>query len=95
MSREAHVRLCEGLGVKFPRSTHPYIPTGEGWLYFAGIKDLCSKKIVGFSLSPRMDIVLVANALHKAFRTHRPLPGLILHSDRGSQYCVVTLIRKT
>jgi Transposase and inactivated derivatives len=64
-----------------------YISTGEGWLYLAGIKDLCSKKIMGFSLSPRMDTALVANALHKAFLTHRPLPGLILHSDRGSQYC--------
>ena len=87
MSREAHVRFCEGLGVKVPRPTHPYIPTREGWLYLAGIKDLCSKEIVGFSLSPRMDTGLVTKALHNAFHTHRPLPGLTLHSDRGSQYC--------
>lgn len=64
-----------------------YIPTHEGWLYLAGIKDLCSKEIVGFCLSPRMDVSLVLNALHKAFQTHRPAPGLMLHSDRGSQYC--------
>lgn len=64
-----------------------YIPTREGWLYLAGIKDLCSKEIVGFSLSPRMNASLVLNALHKAFQTHRPFPGLMLHSDRGSQYC--------
>ena len=64
-----------------------YIPTREGWLYLAGIKDLCSKEIVGFSLSPRMDTDLVMDALHNAFHAHRPLPGLTLHSDRGSQYC--------
>ena len=64
-----------------------YIPTREGWLYLAGIKDLCSKEIVGFSLSPCMDSNLVVTALHNAFLSHRPLPGLMLHSDRGSQYC--------
>ena len=64
-----------------------YIPTREGWLYLSGIKDLCSKEIVGFSLSPRMDSNLVVTALHNAFLSHRPLPGLMLHSDRGSQYC--------
>jgi len=64
-----------------------YIPTREGWLYLAGVKDLYSKEIVGFSLSPRMDAALVVNALRNAFHAHRPAPGLLLHSDRGSQYC--------
>ena len=64
-----------------------YIPTREGWLYLAGVKDLYSKEIVGFSVSPRMDSSLVVNALRNAFHTHRPAPGLLLHSDRGSQYC--------
>jgi putative transposase len=64
-----------------------YIPTREGWLYLAGVKDLYSKEIVGFNLSPRMDTALVANALRNAFHAHRPAPGLLLHSDRGSQYC--------
>ena len=64
-----------------------YIPTREGWLYLAGVKDLYSKEIVGFSLSPRMDTALVVNALCNAVHTHRPAPGLLLHSDRGSQYC--------
>ena len=63
------------------------IPTREGWLYLAAVKDLYSKEIVGFSLSPRMDTALVVNALRKAFHAHRPAPGLLLHSDRGSQYC--------
>lgn len=64
-----------------------YILTREGWLYLAGIKDLCSREIVGFSLPPRMGSTLVMNALYNAFHSHRPLPGLTLHSDRGSQYC--------
>ena len=64
-----------------------YIPTREGWLYLAGIKDLCSKEVVRSSLSPRMDTELVTSALHRAVHVHRPLPDLTLHSDRGSQYC--------
>ena len=64
-----------------------YIPTRQGWVYLAGIKDLCSREIVGFSLSARMDTDLVMNALTKALRFYRPPAGLILHSDRGSQYC--------
>lgn len=64
-----------------------YIPTGEGWLYLAGIKDLYSKEIVGFSLSSNMRADLTLTALDKALRLHRPPAGLILHSDRGSQYC--------
>ena len=64
-----------------------YIPTREGWLYLAGIKDVYSKEIVGFSLSERMDSNLVLCALTRAMHIHRPPVGLILHSDRGSQYC--------
>lgn len=71
-----------------------YIPTLEGRLYLAGIKDLCSREIVGFSLSSRMDTALVSTALDKAFKTHKPPPGLILHSDRGSQYCSRTYQKK-
>jgi putative transposase len=64
-----------------------YIPMGQGWIYLAGIKDLHSREIVGFSLSARMDASLVLNALTKAVLLHRPPVGLILHSVRGSQYC--------
>lgn len=42
MNREVHVRFCEGPWVQFPRSTHPYIATDEGWLYLAGLEDLLS-----------------------------------------------------
>ncbi len=64
-----------------------YIQTQEGWLYLAGIKDLCTKEIVGYSLSDRMTQNLVITALHRAISRHRPGNGLLLHSDRGSQYC--------
>lgn len=64
-----------------------YIPTRQGWVYLAGIKDLHSREIVGFSLSARMTTGLTLDALTKALHVHRPPVGLILHSDRGSQYC--------
>ncbi len=64
-----------------------YIPTAEGWLYLAGIKDCCSKEIVGFHMSSHMDTTLVLKALTKAYEARRPSHGLLLHSDRGSQYC--------
>ena len=64
-----------------------YIWTGEGWLYLAALKDLCSKQVVGYSLSERMTADLVCNALSMAIRNHKPSQGLIVHSDRGSQYC--------
>jgi transposase InsO family protein len=64
-----------------------YIPTHEGWLYLAGIKDLHTCEIVGYALGERMTKELVARALFGAVSQHRPPPGLIHHSDRGSQYC--------
>ena len=64
-----------------------YIDTAEGWLYLAAVLDLYSRKIVGWSMSDRMTAVLVCDALRMAlFRRHRPR-GVIMHSDRGSQYC--------
>ena len=71
-----------------------YIPTRQGWVYLAGIKDLHSREIVGFSLAERMDTGLVLAALMKAVRFHRPPVGLILHSDRGSQYCSAAYQKK-
>lgn len=64
-----------------------YVPTAEGWLYLAGIKDLHTCELVGYALGSRMTQDLVATALFGAVAQHRPPPGLILHSDRGSQYC--------
>ena len=64
-----------------------YIPTEEGWLYLAGIKDLFTREIVGYAMGERMTQELVSQALTQALEAKRPGPGLILHSDRGSQYC--------
>ena len=63
-----------------------YIHTGEGVLYLAGIKDLCTRKIVGFSMDARMPAELVMAALTMAIGREHPGAGLIHHSDRGSQY---------
>jgi len=64
-----------------------YVPTVEGWLYLAGIKDLHNGEIVGYALGSRMTTDLVGRALFQAVAAKRPAPGLIHHSDRGSQYC--------
>ncbi len=63
-----------------------YIPTDEGWLYLAVVKDLCTKQIVGYAFSDRIDANLTLAALDAAVRRHHPAPGLIFHSDRGVQY---------
>ena len=63
-----------------------YIPTGEGWLYLAIVKDLCTRKIVGYAFSDRIDTQLTLAALDMAYRRRRPARGLIFHSDRGVQY---------
>jgi len=64
-----------------------YIPTGEGWLYLAGIKDLFTCEIVGYAMAERMTQELTSRALFRAAQQKRPAAGLIHHSDRGSQYC--------
>ena len=64
-----------------------YLPTEQGWLYLAAVVDLFSRKIVGWSLKPHMQTSLVKDALEMAYLLRRPAPGLIFHSDRGSQYC--------
>ena len=63
-----------------------YIPTGQGWLYLAIVKDLCTKKVVGYAFSNRIDTALTLVALCMAVKRERPAPGLMIHSDRGVQY---------
>lgn len=63
-----------------------YIPTAEGWLYLAAVEDLYSRKIVGWSMSDRIDSRLVINALEMAIQREVPEAGLVTHSDRGVQY---------
>jgi putative transposase len=62
-----------------------YIPTGEGWLYLAVVLDLYTRQIVGWAMRERMTKDLVIDALRMAWFRRRPQPGLIHHSDRGSQ----------
>lgn len=63
-----------------------YIPTREGWLYLATVQDLFSRKIVGWAMSHRIQRQLTIDALRMAVAFRRPSPGLLHHSDRGSQY---------
>jgi putative transposase len=63
------------------------IPTDEGWLYLAGVKDFGSREIVGYDMDGRMTKELVRRALAMALKIRTPLLDCIHHSDRGSQYC--------
>jgi transposase InsO family protein len=63
-----------------------YIRTDSGWLYLAAVLDLYSRKIVGWSMAPNMPASLVCTALNIAICQRQPTAGLIMHSDRGSQY---------
>ena len=63
-----------------------YIPTDEGWLYLAGVMDLCSRKVVGWSMANHMETTLVSDALKMAINRRCPGEGLLHHSDRGVQY---------
>lgn len=83
--------LKQQFGVNRPNcawvSDITYIWTDEGWLYLAGVKDLYTKELVGYAIDKRMKADLVCKALNKAIKDKRPSQGLIVHSDRGSQYC--------
>jgi putative transposase len=63
-----------------------YIWTREAWLYLTVVIDLYSRKVVGWSMSSRMKAQLVVDALPMAIWQHKPKTGLIMHTDRGSQY---------
>ncbi len=63
-----------------------FIWTGQGWLYLAVVMDLYSRRIIGWSMSRRINRHLVLNALTMALGQRHPTPELIHHSDRGSQY---------
>jgi putative transposase len=63
-----------------------YIWTAEGWLYLAVVIDLFSRAVVGWSMNRWLKAELVTNALQMALDQRQPRPGLIMHTDRGSQY---------
>ena len=66
-----------------------YIWTAEGWLYLAVIIDLHSRRVVGWAVSDRLKKDLALAALRMALVQRNPSPGLVHHSDRGSQYCSI------
>jgi putative transposase len=63
-----------------------YIWTDEGWLYLAVVLDLFNREVIGWSIKPRMTADIVMDALTMAWFRRKPAPGVIHHSDRGSQY---------
>jgi putative transposase len=74
-----------------------YIRTGEGWLYLAAVMDAHNRQVVGWALEERITRELVLKAIQQAILRCHPEPGLIFHSDRGSQYAsgpVRTLLKE-
>jgi transposase InsO family protein len=67
-----------------------YIETGEGWLYLAGVLDLYSRRLIGWSMGPSMETSLPLAALNMAVRQRRPAGQVLHHSDRGCQYASAT-----
>jgi putative transposase len=63
-----------------------YIPTAAGWLYLAAVVDCFSRRVVGWSMRDDLRAQLVVDALEMAVARRRPGPGLVHHSDQGTQY---------
>lgn len=75
-----------------------YIPTKEGWLYLCVVLDCFSRAIVGWAMSEKINAELVTSAVCQAQNFRKPQPGVIFHSDRGSQYAshsVVSLLKQS
>jgi len=89
--RVVHNHLARAFSIDRPNTSWAvdmsYIWTKEGWLYLAIVMDLYSRRIVGWFAGPRMKTALPLEALNRAIALRRPQPGLMHHSDRGSQYC--------
>ena len=60
--------------------------TGQGWLYLVVVLDLCSRRVLGWSMAAHLDASLMCEALQMAISRRRPPPGVVVHSDRGAQY---------
>jgi transposase InsO family protein len=82
---QRHFGPCEVLDARYVGDI-TYIATWEGWAYLATVIDLASRRVVGWALADHMRTELVTDALEMAFRHRRPAPGVIFHTDRGSQY---------
>src|SRR5690349_3775223 len=93
-SRHSHALAGNVLGRRFDQQ-HPnrawaaditYVHTDEGWLYLGVVMDLCSRRIVGWSMADHLRAELCTDALEMALGQREPAAGLIHHSDRGCQY---------
>jgi transposase InsO family protein len=71
-----------------------YLPTDEGWLFLAAVMDLYSRKIVGWSMREDLEAPLVVDAISMAIARRKPQPGLVHHSDRGSQYTWIAMVAR-
>jgi putative transposase len=71
-----------------------YVPTDEGWLYLAVVLDVFSRRIVGWAMADHLRTDLVIDALEMAIWNRRPAPGLIHHSDQGTQYTSLSFSRR-
>ena len=89
------VRVCEDLVDRAFLAAAPnrlwvaditYLRTWEGWLYLVAVQDVFSRRIVGWSMADHMRAELVVDALQMALARRRPKPGLVFHSDQGSQF---------
>jgi putative transposase len=89
------VRVCEDLVDRAFLAAAPnrlwvaditYLRTWEGWLYLVAVQDVFSRRIVGWSIADHMRAELVTDALQMALAQRRPEPGLIWHTDQGSQF---------
>lgn len=81
-------RIARG-GCRRPWASSASIWTAEGWLYLAVVLDLFSRRVVGWATSDRLKRDLAVEALRRALVARNPTPGLVHHSDCGSQYCSV------
>jgi putative transposase len=93
--RVAGVRVADDLVERNFRPAAPdvlwvtditYLRTWEGWVYLAAVQDAFSRRIVGWSMADHMRAELVVDALQMAVHRRRPEPGLVCHSDQGSQF---------
>ena len=77
-----YARTSDGIDIGWLSQAFPVTPP-----YLAGVKDIYTCELVGYAMDKMMTTDLVASAIRQAVRNKRPEPGLIHHSDRGSQYC--------
>ncbi len=77
---------CQGVNEKWAGDI-TYLWTDEGWLYLAMVLDLFSRRVIGWSMSQRMNKELACDAMQMAINRRENFAGVIMHTDRGSQYC--------